>query len=148
MQVIHFHKVTGQISAWGTGDSDDSHLTDHRIVRLDVPHIDPRLHRINVETDQLSEISAGEIALADRPTVDEVQAAIVAQLQATDAFMMPDRPLSDPARAAWAVYRQALRDLSNRAAVTVADMLAAFPQRPDGADPVASLRLRLAAAEG
>ncbi len=48
----------------------------------------------------------------DDPTqyVDEMRAMRAMFLRSSDWTQMPDSPLSDEQRAAWAVYRQALRD--------------------------------------
>lgn len=61
----------------------------------------------------------------------KLRGAIATELQATDQFTVPDRPISDEVREAWFVYRQALRDLSKLAGTTN-DKWAAWPERPDG----------------
>ncbi|WP_247455343.1 phage tail assembly chaperone [Bradyrhizobium sp. 174] len=60
-----------------------------------------------------------------------VRDAVRAELAASDKFMMPDYPISEADRAAWARYRKALRDAS-KGNDTAAAMLAAIPARPDG----------------
>lgn len=143
MLVIHYHKTTGQISAWGTGDSKSSHFPDHEIVRLDVDTPDPVRHKI--VAGRMIERTAAEIAEANRPTVSQVSSAISRELAATDEFMVSDRPLSDAVRAAWGSYRQALRDLSKLP--DPISQVKAWPTRPDAADPIPSLRSRVVALE-
>ena len=70
----------------------------------------------------------------------KLRGAIATELQATDQFTVPDRPISDEVREAWFVYRQALRDLSKLAGTTD-DKWAAWPERPDGWKPSAMAML-------
>jgi YHS domain-containing protein len=72
------------------------------------------------------------------PTLWQVKAARDAELAATDAYMMPDRPMTDWAHEEWRAYRQKLRDLGS---LSTADaMVAAWPVRPDGRDAIADMR--------
>lgn len=115
-----------------------------KTLEVDSSSIDPSTMKVDLATLKVVNKTAAEIALAALPTLAEVQNAIVLHLHATDAFMMPDRPLSDQVRDAWKVYRQTLRDLSKGSpAPSVADMIAAFPKRPDGLDTIGHLRARL-----
>jgi Phage tail assembly chaperone protein len=139
MQVIHFHKITGKISAWGTGESDSSHFQDHEIVRLDVENVDPSRHMI--VGGALVERSEEEIAESNRPSMQQVANAIAGELAASDSFMVPDRPLTNAVRASWVAYRQALRDLSKLP--TPAAMILAWPPHPDGTDVASELRKRI-----
>ena len=136
--VVHFHKDTGRISAWGNGDSDESHFLDHDIVRFDddAMVIDPRRDKIDVASLALVGRSTDE--MLDDLRRDMVT-AIAAELDATDRYMVPDRPLTEEAREQWRSYRQALRELNGNAAA----MIAAWPFRPDGSDAAAGLELRL-----
>lgn len=138
MMVVHFHRDTGRISAWGNGDSEESHFPDHDIVRFDndAMIIDPRYDKIDVASLALVARDADE--MLDDLRRDMVN-AIAAELGATDGYMVPDRPLTEQAREDWAAYRQALRDISGDAAA----MLAAWPFRPDGTDAAAGFELRL-----
>jgi hypothetical protein len=137
--VIHYHRVTGEIRNWGSDDgaTESFNGPDYAIAHFDAwQDVDPTRHKIDVVTQTLAEQSPAE---RDAHMVPQVKAAIAGELAATDQFMMPDRPLSDNARAAWRAYRQALRDLDG----TAAHMLQTWPARPDGADPVAFLKSRL-----
>lgn len=143
MMIVHYHKQTGRIGAWGSGDSEASHLPDHEMVRLDdTPLIDARTHRIEIATGALIEISQAEIAIEGAPRLIEIEALVRGALAASDEFMMPDRVVPD--REAWVTYRQALRDLSDQP--DAAAMVDAWPVRPDGIDAIAGLRTRLSAA--
>lgn len=124
MVIIHFHKATGRIGAWGNADSEESHLPDHDIVRLDTNvAVDPKRHRI--AAGELVEVD--DLAAWNAPTEGDLAARIEMELAATDQFMMPDRNV--PNRYAWVAYRQALRDLSKLKGA--AAQLAAWPTRPD-----------------
>ena len=138
MFVIHYHHQTGRISAWGTGDSDVSHFADHEIVRFDedAMTIDPRRDKIDVAS--LAVVARTTDEMLDDLRRD-ITAAIAAELDATDRYMVPDRPLTEQQREAWKAYRQALRELKGDAAA----MVAAWPFRPDGSDAAAGLELRL-----
>lgn len=91
--------------------------------------------RVDVTTRTLIEVA---------PEVQrhEVDQAIFNELSNTDQYVISDRPMTRPKRAAWKAYRQALRDLSKLPSVT--DMLAAWPMRPDGTDTAAHLKSRIA----
>jgi hypothetical protein len=130
MMVIHYHKQTGRIGAWGNADSERSHLADHEIVRIDAEVlINPQRQRI--EAGEIVDIDEAELATWNCPTVDEIAACIEAELRNTDQFMMPDRNVD---REPWIVYRQTLRDLSKLAGPI--EMINAWPTAPDGRDPI------------
>ena len=136
--VVHFHKDTGRISAWGNGDSDESHFLDHDIVRFadDAMIIDPRRDKIDVASLAVVSLSVDEM-LEDMQR--DVTNAIAAELDLTDRYKEPDRPLTEQHREAWKSYRQALCELNGDAEA----MIAAWPFRPDGSDAAAGLELRL-----
>lgn len=143
INVVHYHKDTGAIGAWGSADSTESHLPDHLIARLeDTTQIDPRTHRIDVATGGLVEKSASDIAQENAPRLFEIESIVRGALAASDEYMMPDRTVSN--LDAWIIYRQALRDLSDRP--DAAAMIDAWPVRPDGIDAIAGLRTRLTVA--
>jgi hypothetical protein len=139
--IIHYHTQTGEISAWGSGDSDSSHFDNHDVVRLEDAPVDPNLHKIDLTSLKLVDKSPDEKRQALLPTLPEINGAIAGDLAATDSWMMPDRGAAAADVAAWKTYRQALRDLSKQPD-TIA-MVEAWPLRPDGADAAASFRLRI-----
>ena len=51
-------------------------------------------------------------------------------LQESDWTQLPDSPLSESAKAEWATYRQALRDIMNGYSGSIADV--EFPSKPGG----------------
>jgi hypothetical protein len=142
MLIVHYHNTTGHISAWGTADSQVSHLPDHEIARFDEGTVDARTHRVDIATGRLVEKTAAEIAQDNAPSLFEVESIVRGALAASDEFIMPDRTVPD--RDAWIAYRQALRGLSNQP--DVGAMIDVWPSRPDGIDPIPGLRTRLAAA--
>jgi hypothetical protein len=115
-------------------------VLDHISIESDtVPSIHSLTHK--VVHGVLIEKNDAEKAVALLPTPFEVKAAIYAELCATDAWAMPDRPMTDTTRSAWTTYRQTLRDLSKLASPT--EMIVAWPVRPDGVDAVVGLRGRV-----
>jgi hypothetical protein len=106
---------------------------DHISIESDTaPSIHSLTHKVS--NGDLIEKTDAEKAVALLPTLFDVKAAIYAELCATDALMLPDRPLTEVARTAWSTYRQTLRDLSKLPGVP--EMTAAWPIRPDGVDAV------------
>lgn len=73
--------------------------------------------------DQLAAIRAGALE-------QHVRSSIASELARTDCTQLADHPAA-PQRAAWATYRQALRDLSKKG-LTGDQQLAAWPPAPDG----------------
>lgn len=143
---IHYSALTGRIIAWDSAHRPDnetrSHLDGLCIVKVDgYPTIDFARHKIDLKTLKLIEMSDAEKANARLPSDIEVRCAIEAELSRTDSFAVPDRPLTDNERGAWKVYRQVLRELSQMA--PPAQMVKAWPIRPDGADAISDLRARV-----
>lgn len=106
----------------------------------------PMLHKIDLATLQLIDKTQAERELAMRPppvSIDEIRTAINTALCASDAYMMPDRPISEATRSAWVAYRQMLRDLSGTP--TASEMIKAWTLDPNGNDAIPDLRARLAA---
>ena len=101
-------------------------------------------HKIDLASKTVVALTTAEMAARNAPTQFDVTALIANELAASDKTQMPDCPAAKSA--GWAAYRQALRDLSKIASPTAANMLAAWPKRPDGVNPVADLRVRKAAA--
>jgi hypothetical protein len=138
MMVIHYHKQTGRIGAWGSGDSEYSHLVDHAILRIDTEApIDPHWQRI--EDDMIVEIDEAELATWNCPTVDEVAARIEIELRRTDQFMLADYPIDDDKLEHWKQYRIMLRNLSKHYQ-DAAEMIENCDAAPDDHDPMAALR--------
>lgn len=69
-------------------------------------------------------------------SVKEIKHARNMELIATDQYAVADRP----DRSAWMPYRQSLRDLGKYE--TAAEMINAWPIRPDGYDAIAAMRLK------
>jgi len=74
---------------------------------------------------------------AQRPvTAADVTVVARRELAASDWRAASDRPPMSPE---WTSYRQTMRDIIN-SATDVLSMIAAFPRRPDGTDPIAQMR--------
>ncbi|WP_247563940.1 phage tail assembly chaperone [Bradyrhizobium sp. 188] len=99
------------------------------VALLDDQPVDPRTQQFDAVSWKL--VARLEPYGPEPDRLAELREAVRAELAASDKFMMPDYPISDVDRAAWAVYRQALRDCSKGNGTAVA-MLAAIPARPDG----------------
>ncbi|MBA0258716.1 hypothetical protein D7Y32_01955 [Stenotrophomonas maltophilia] len=90
------------------------------------------------------ELQSGETAMASIPAslllrikADQVRLARSQQLRATDWTQAPDSPLGPEAKLAWASYRQALRDLPEKAGFPNCP----WPSPPAGLDGAASVTL-------
>jgi hypothetical protein len=140
---IHYRASDGEIFGWENTD------VPHEQIGLEIKSLDDiqvipnrTLHKIDPITLDLIDKTEEERAIALLPpavTEAEINTAIRTELSATDAFMMPDRPISDSVRLAWREYRQMLRDLSKLAP---ASRVQAWSVRPDGRDAAANLRNR------
>ncbi|UFW75214.1 phage tail assembly chaperone [Bradyrhizobium sp. WU425] len=131
---VHYDTTTGQIVSYGYGADhsdgfDASPYPGCAVALLDDQPVDPRTQQFDVVAWKLVARTDPYDPESDR--VAQLRDAVRAELAASDKFMMPDYPMSDAARAAWTVYRQALRDCSKGNATSAA-MLAAIPARPDG----------------
>lgn len=122
---IHYRETDGEIGGWETGTPTPRDGLAIATVET-IP--DPKTQKIDTATKTLIDKTPVEVALASAPTLLDVQAKVARSLAASDAYMMPDRPLADTTRQAWTVYRQALRDLSKLP--TPAAQLAAWPAIP------------------
>ena len=72
------------------------------------------------------------------PTFREILTVRFNELASSDWTAVADRdPMPE-----WVAYRKALRDLTDKGK-TVEAMMAAFPTRPDGSDPISHLRNRV-----
>ncbi|MCK1583278.1 hypothetical protein IVB03_27870 [Bradyrhizobium sp. 168] len=131
--IIHYDTTTGQVMSYGWGSDhgdgfETSHLPGCKVLVVDNQPIDARTQR--VDPVALTIVAKDEpYPLPDR--IAEVRDMVRAELTISDKFMLPDYPISDPDRSAWAAYRKALRDAS-KGNGTAAAMLAAIPARPDG----------------
>lgn len=131
MFVVHYHKETGTIRAFGNDDGSTESFAgpEYGLTVFDEWHdLDPTKHKINVATGNIVKRSKTERAASRLPII---KAAIANELAATDQYAVADRPLSDAEREAWRTYRQALRDLTGSADA----MIKAWPRRPDGVNP-------------
>ncbi|MDI3559561.1 phage tail assembly chaperone [Bradyrhizobium sp. Arg816] len=143
---IHYDETTGQIMSYGYGaDHGDGFETSHfegcKVLIVDNQSIDARTQMIDPVT--LAIVAKTEPDPEPDGMIDVV-VAVRRELADTDRFVLLDFPISDASRAAWIDYRRALRD-SSKGRATPADVLAAIPPRPDGADVFGWLRSRLSA---
>lgn len=149
MNVIHVHYRTdnGEIVGYeNTIDPQKQPGCEILSVVVDDGHHctpDSKLHRVDLKTLEIADKTDAERAQAAAPTLQEVQRAIALSLASSDQFVMPDRPMTDTARAEWVTYRQALRELSKYPSPS--EMIDHWPARPDGGDPIPHLRSRIPA---
>jgi len=142
---IHYHKMTGEIILWDSSSrpagSTESHFADHVVALIETDSVDPKSQKI--ANGRLVEKTREETALAFLPNEHEVKHAIAYELHHTDGFVSPpsDRPLKGHLALDWKPYRQALRDLSKLKGQ--AEMVRAWPLRPDGTDAITPLRQRV-----
>lgn len=139
---IHYNITTGQIVSYGHGgDHGDgfgvSPYPDCAVAVVDDQPIDGRTQRFDQDTWKIIAKEEPD-PIPDR--INEVHAAVRAELAVSDKFMMPDYPISEADRLAWGTYRKALRDAS-KGNGTASAMLAAIPARPDGSILTISTRI-------
>lgn len=144
MTHILYDPTTGEIV--GTSTVEPMAFPGVAFVKVDVPdghalRPNPVLHKIDLETLEIIDKTPYESNFASQPKSHEIRHIIASELSNSDQYMVPDRAMSEDKRAAWATYRQALRDLSKKA--TTVEMLEAWPVRPDGTDAAAFLRSRI-----
>ncbi|UGX98223.1 phage tail assembly chaperone [Bradyrhizobium barranii subsp. barranii] len=143
---VHYDETTGQIMSYGYGaDHGDGFETSHfegcKVLIVDNQPIDARTQRVDPVT---LAIVAKETPDPEPDAMWRVRAAVRQELVDTDYLFLPHAPIDEADLAAWIAYRKALRD-SSKGRTTPADVLAAIPARPDGADAFEWLRSRLAA---
>lgn len=146
-----YYIATGVIFGHETSPSDDlpadwGGLT----VEIDGSVPTSKTHRVDPSGPTLIALTDVERAKADEPGDAEVRSFIRREIEASDEFILPDRPMMESRRTSWISYRQALRDLSKPHEIedparrpTPAEMVMAWPVRPDGGDPVQHLRERI-----
>jgi hypothetical protein len=138
MFVVHYHKVTGKISAWGNGDSEQSHFPDHEIVRFDEEFlIDPKTEKFDPITFRLVPRTSAD--LNDEMLID-LKARIQVELENTAAYMLVDADVTPEQLEEWKTYRRTLRGLLKNPPDSIAEMLDAWRVDPNGFDAVANLR--------
>lgn len=133
MSHLNIHYLPdGEIITWDNAPPahGEAGVLGSTISTVEIRDFDPKTHKIDTATLEIVNKTDEEKAIALLPTLFEVQAKVFNELQNTDGFMAPDRPMSADKRTAWATYRQALRDLSKLP--TPVDMMAAWPPKPAG----------------
>lgn len=146
---VHYDPANGDIVGWETTDQPRQQAGFEMVkaVYAGKPidaQPDPDRQRIDLRTLYIVDRTPAEVAAAAEPTVLDVRCAVAAELSDSDIYIgLSDFPITPEKRATWVTYRQTLRDLSKGSpAPTAAEMLTAFPVRPDGVDAAAELRLR------
>jgi hypothetical protein len=142
---LHYDLATGKIVGTASSNAPPQKIAGCDFIALEdgAPRVTGHTHAIDLTTKLPVALTAAQLAAANVPTLAEVKAAIVSELSASDKTQLADYPLDPSTRQAWASYRQALRDLSKISPLTAAAMLMAWPHRPDGINPVASLQARI-----
>jgi hypothetical protein len=142
MMHVHYCTTTGNIVAWGDGDGGDPFLPGHAVIDIAKREIDAKRHKVDPVTCVVVDKAGDDLAASLRV---EIVRAIERELSFTDHFIDPpsDRPRIGPFGIDWRPYREALRRLSDLP--SPADMVKAWPPRPNGVDAIAALRSRLAA---
>jgi hypothetical protein len=138
---VAFDRETGRVAQAGEVDM---HLLDAQ--KLSMPGLELLVvDRFYRSPNEIVVKDGRVVAAPPRPATEKiepfVESAIRGELTASDKTQIPDYPISDADRAAWKVYRHALRRLSDLK--DPMKMIRAWPDRPDGADPIAHLRARI-----
>lgn len=149
---VYYQSIDGAVVGWDNS-SVPSVIDGCECTTIDVPdgmHVIPnaKLHRVDLITRELIDLTANERAIVNAPTTLELDLLIASELQGSDSYMMIDRPISKETRDAWIAYRQALRDLSkpqdeNSRLLSPIEMLEAWPMRPDDVDAAQMLKQKV-----
>jgi hypothetical protein len=138
MFVVHYHKVTGKISAWGNGNSEHSHFPDHEIVRFAEEFvIDPKTQKFDLTTFRLVPRTLDD--QNDELLID-IKARIQIELENTAAYMLVDADITSQELEAWKTYRKILRAMLKAPFDRAVEMIARWPLDPNGVDAVVNLR--------
>jgi hypothetical protein len=141
---IYYDAITGEIDGIDNG-SFPIDRAGKKTLLLQVDKIpDRRTDKIDINSLFIVPKTATEIKEFDRPTKFDVDAAVYDALKTSDAFVLPDYPITQQQRDAWIIYRQKLRDISKgNPRPNAAQMIEAWPlDDPNGTDAVAHLRNR------
>ncbi|WP_375414618.1 phage tail assembly chaperone [uncultured Bradyrhizobium sp.] len=148
MSTIHIHYKPiddryGEIGGWETNDVptiEDGWLIATILLAKGQSVPDGKTQKLDFIDKIIVEKTEAEKREALVPSAWEMKCRIFAELNATDQFVVPDRPMSEECRESWSTYRQALRDLSKLSGVRA--MIGAWPVRPDDIDAASELRER------
>jgi hypothetical protein len=137
---IHYSVATGNIVAWGDGEGCEPYLPGHAVIHIAKREIDPKRHKVDHASRRVI-LKTRDDAIASLRV--EVEQAIERELGFTDHFVDPpsDRPRKGAFAFDWKPYRQTLRDLSKLPGP--ADMVRAWPMRPNDVDAIPHLRARI-----
>lgn len=114
MKYVQFDPATGNIYGWG----ESMEVPSGPGVLLDAEPPDPPEHyrvtsgRIEMKTPaEIAAVMEDAAQRAGNEAISRMRRIRNRLLTESDWTQMPDAPLDDETRAAWAVYRQALRDI-------------------------------------
>lgn len=141
MFYVHYNKFTGKISAWGDGDSEQSHFPDHLIAVFEEEFpFDPREQKLDPVTLELVPRTLDD--LNDELLIDLRSKAQV-ELEESNVYMLVDADVTPQQLAAWKAYRATLRGLIKATPSTAIQMAQQWPTRPDNNDPILDLRNKI-----
>lgn len=132
--VVHYRLSDGEIVAQHIGISEQKTPAGCRALEIEnsTGMLSYKTHCVSLQSKQVVERSAAQkSAIKATDTARFVSARVASELARTDYTQMPDYKIAPAQRATWALYRQALRDLSKNG-LTGEQQLAAWPTSPDG----------------
>lgn len=149
---VYYIPDSGEIHSCTNGIA--TPISGLEIAEIEVPEgtaftPDKKTQRVDIHTKQLVSKTQEEIIFANEPesaSVSDVLFLRAMEFARTDPWMLPDRGLPEGVKAEWAIYRQALRDLTkdeNNNPRTARQMVLALPTPPDGYDLQSALRYHL-----
>ena len=136
---IYYRASDGEIMGW-TNQANPVAPDGMSLAVFDEPfQPEPLNERFDAAANAIVAKTAAERHASQLPTLVEINAAVFAELQRTNEFMLDDYPHHGHERRDWLAYRRMLRELAGDAA----DRINAWALPPDGVDPITALRERL-----
>jgi hypothetical protein len=133
MIFVHYHPETGNVMQVNRS-SRPFERAELKVAMLHPSQVMEHRKRYKAVNPQMGEFGWDYCSLVELPPEPPnpylVRNFRNAELVATDKYLLEDFPITGEQRAAWTVYRQALRDLGQLP--TGDAMIDAWPDRPDG----------------
>ena len=118
LHALQWYPESSRATGNGRGEMELTDAANRRLTEADyAEYVAPYVAAWEQERERRAAEADRQAAEARTPVrlAEAVRAERDARMAACDYLMMPDYPLAEEKRAAWAAYRQALRDLSGQA---------------------------------
>lgn len=139
---VHYDQTTGELRGSVDSNTAPRAFPGCAVLEVDESHLGRDHRDYRVENGVLVHKARPQRVAHRLPQASDLKTAIKRELAETDFTQLPDAPFDAAAKQAWRAYRAALRALTG----APLDMIAAWPQRPDGLDAIGHLRAKIDAA--